>query len=61
MGQPKKAKGSLPRTCNNCGRNISHRDYRATYCSKSCSNKFNYKSKISNDDRYIKANNRGNS
>ena len=43
MEQQKRAKSSLLRTCRNCPRDISHRDYRAVYCSKSCRNKFNYK------------------
>lgn len=50
MEQLKKAK-SLLRHCLNCNRDISHRDKRAVYCSKSCRNKFNYKSKLKEDDK----------
>ena len=45
MERLKRKKEVAPRSCLNCCIDISHRDYRAKYCSKECGNKFQYKTK----------------
>ena len=54
MGRQEKARSPSHRVCRNCGKDITHRDYRAKNCSEKCKNEYNYRNKnISKSQRLL--------